>query len=472
MIGLRWLSPFERGAVQLFGPGLVIAVYTVLFWSLRIKYWSVTHEAPFSDIADYVAVGQNIAHHFFFGENEAQVAYFTPVTPSFIAVSMILGGAHFETVFRIIVQSVAFAGSLVLAYEILKLTGRGWLAAAWLLLLALSKPSIFWSLKLGTEAVSEALLISSIGLVLRAIRTGSLVGAGFAGAVCLLLALNRPQFMPAILIAGVFWGCASVSSRGKKPLMPTPSRPVRMRLRDPARLLQAACFGLGVALAWSPWIVRNYVNYGAFVPTGTSGNESIIWEYGGAPIKITRYRELRLPDGSSLAEFGLDKIRERLASVPNDVARAPKIREYAIAWIMANIRDIPRLTLWHLKQLISERGANGLTKVSRTELFSSPTPGYSDPMTKVAWLNLFLIDKTPWICLLAFAGALILAMRYGLPGAMIICIWVIPWLSTALVIGYERAVESMISFGLWLALYAVVAVTLFLSRRSQGKADI
>src|SRR5689334_11149413 len=129
-------------------PVFVLSMYAVFFWGLRTYYWATTYEAPFSDIGDYVYVGQNIAQHFFFGISSQLVAYWTPVTPSFIALAIFIGGEHFEMVFRVLIQAIAFAGSILLANEIVRMTGRGWLGAVWLLLLALSKPSIFWSLKL------------------------------------------------------------------------------------------------------------------------------------------------------------------------------------------------------------------------------------------------------------------------------------------------------------------------------------
>src|SRR5256885_13568603 len=128
-------------------PTFVVFAYAIVFWGLRILYWRVTHEAPFSDIGDFVRLAQQITHLFYFGVGESLATYWSPVTPSFIAMSMVLGGANFEAVFRVLVQAVAFGGSLVLAYEIVKMTGRGWLGGAWLFVLALSKPSIFWSLE-------------------------------------------------------------------------------------------------------------------------------------------------------------------------------------------------------------------------------------------------------------------------------------------------------------------------------------
>jgi branched-subunit amino acid transport protein len=182
----------------------VLVAYALTFWGLRVSYWATTSEAPFSDIADYVWVGQNIAHDFYFGTTDTFYSYYTPVTPSFVAIGIVLGGAHFEVVFRVVVQALAFLGSVNLAYEIVQLTRRGWLGAALLFVVALSRPSIFWSLKLSTESVSEALLLSSLGVVLRGVRTRSLLTMTLAGMLFLLLALNRPQFFPSVFLVTSF----------------------------------------------------------------------------------------------------------------------------------------------------------------------------------------------------------------------------------------------------------------------------
>src|SRR4051794_31828483 len=50
--------------VRAFRPALVVGIYAALFWGLRAYYWTTTYEAPFSDIGDYVYVGQNIVQHF------------------------------------------------------------------------------------------------------------------------------------------------------------------------------------------------------------------------------------------------------------------------------------------------------------------------------------------------------------------------------------------------------------------------
>src|SRR6476646_6371602 len=69
---------------------------SVLFWYLRLVYWKETHEAPFSDIWGYVATGDNIARHFFFGWDETHQTYYTPVTPTLIAIAQLFAQIRFE----------------------------------------------------------------------------------------------------------------------------------------------------------------------------------------------------------------------------------------------------------------------------------------------------------------------------------------------------------------------------------------
>ena len=152
-------------------------------------------------------------------------------------------------------------------------------------MIALSRPSIFWSLKLATETVSEALLIVSVALVLCCIRTRSIALALVAGAVCMTLALNRPQYFPgAILVAG----CLAVAA-----------------FRERRRAALAGAFVIGISLAWAPWLVRNYTHYGAPVLFSTTGYYTTIWENGAGPLRPGAYTELPLGDGSFIREFGV-----------------------------------------------------------------------------------------------------------------------------------------------------------------------
>lgn len=463
---------------------VVLAIYTLLFWGLRLRYWSVTHEEPYSDIIAYVQIAQQIAQNFFFGQSQQYYAHWTPVTPSFIAVSMLLGGANYQSVCRVLVQSVTFLATLLLAYELAKLTGRRWLGLAVLFIVAICRASIFWSLKIGTEGVSEALFLSSLALGLRTVRLNSPLAAIFAGAACILLALNRPQFFPSVVVAAGFLALGAVPFHrwaGRPGLVGRLASRLELRKLapwfDPAtrgnrrRLLTAICFGLGIMIVWTPWLVRNYAHYGAIIAFNTSGTDTFIWEYGGGPIKPGRYTELPYGDGKVLREFGLHRIQQDLRKMPNDLVRWYEVRAIATAWVRANWMDIPRLMFWRLKRYVAYNGASGLTTVPREQLFPQGPPAYQNPAGPISTVENILIDKSPWAVVLALCGALLLLWRSWLPGGFILGIWFMPWPVLSFLISYERTVESMISFTLWLALYFAAEMAIWLSRGTRAQVE-
>lgn len=421
--------------------------YLVLFWGLRGAYWTSTYEAPFSDIADYVWVGTNIASQFLFGASEQLYAYYAPVTPTFIAIARWLGGGHFEATFRLLVQAITFCSALLLAYELAMLTGRAWLGWALPFIVALSRPSIFWSLKLSTEPVSEALLLATVGLTLRALRTRRAATFLVAGAAAIAVVLNRPQFLPSVVVLGA----ALLALRPRR---------------------NAVLFALGVGIVWSPWIVRNALHYGALVPLSTSGSEILLWEQGVSPVKVGRYDALQVGDLTLRVEGGFSEVRRALDTQPTEVDRMRLVRRIWLAWAVANKWDLHRLYVARLKRLVFENGASGLTQVPRSPLFAAP------PLVLQAgspsaprWLEAILLDKSPITCLLALGGTVVLLVRHRVTAAAIASFAVLPWFVLATLTSYERTVESMISLTLWLALYGASAIVIMIAPwRPRGAA--
>ena len=68
------------------------------------------------------------------------------------------------------------------------------------------------------------------------------------------------------------------------------------------------------------------------------------------------------------------------------------------------------------RNFISQNGASGLTTVPRDALF---------PRAPV--LDLFLLDKSAVVWLLAFFGAILMTVRHGVAGAAVTAIWLTPW---------------------------------------------
>lgn len=421
---------------------IIVAAYTAVFWGFRLVYWNTVAEAPFSDMLGYICVAREILLHFSFGCDEATYAQWTPVTPTFMAVAYLLGRDHFYIVYKVLIQSICFAGTALLAFELALLTGRKWLGVALLFVVALSRPSIFWSLKLSTESLSEALLICSAALVLRCIRVRSIPLALFAGMVCMILALNRPQYFPGAVLVACCLAAFAIFRR------------------DRVRGMQAAVFILGVVVAWSPWLVRNYRHLGGPVLFSTSGYYTVIWEHAAGPVRPGAYTELKLEDGTVLSEFNLEKIDAILHGLPNDYERQVFLRKAAMAWYKANLWDLPPLLVARFQNFISRNGASALTVVSRETLF-----GQTPLELPVALLNIFLLDKSSVVWILAFGGALLLTVRTGLAGTALLALWLTPWPFLTILIGYERMVEPMISLTVWLAVYFAAEAILWISQR-------
>jgi hypothetical protein len=130
----------------------------------------------------------------------------------------------------------------------------------------------------------------------------------------------------------------------------------------------------------------------------------------------------------------------------------------ARAWYAANWMDLPRVFLWRLKNIIAFNGASGLTKVSRDHLFLSLTPGYNNPYAPISWLDVILLDKSPLICFLGLLGLAFFAWSFPAQGLVMTSLAVAPWFMAALVIGYERTVESLIAITIWFALFGLTEI--------------
>jgi hypothetical protein len=431
----RWLTRHERSAVK---DTVILVALCAAFWILRISYWKTNTEAPFSDMADYVEVADNIVSSFTFGVARAPT-YFTPVTPSLIAIAKLISPGHFQAVFQCLTQLLAFVGMLALAREIRLLTGQRFLALALVGIVAFCRPSIFWSLKIATEPLGEALLYLASALILATLRTQRFSLSLASGMCSLLLGLNRPNYLPGILLV---LAALAVCTRT------TQLRPLRS-LALPAVFL-CGFFGL-----WLPWVARNYLNYGDLVPTSSSGYLAMLWEEGGAPLRPGRYESLTLADRSKFSEFGLNNVLEAWRKRPTPAERTRFIKMLSSAWLAENWTDLPRVMAWRLRQIVSNRSADGLTKLSREELFLSPQTGVRFPYWDAAWINVILLDKTPTMCLLSLVGLGYLLVRFRYAAIALTGLLVVPWIAAAGVIANSRYVESLVAFDIWFAFFGI-----------------
>lgn len=445
-----------HGHLDVGRPSVVFAVFCALFWGLRLYYWSHNVEAPFSDMADYVEAADNIRRSFTFGLPQ-HPTFLTPVTPSLIAITKLVSAAHFHAVFQFVTQLLVFVGVLALAREIRLLTGHAFLAFTLCGIVAMCRPSIFWSFKVATEPVCEGLLYLTSALVLATLRTQRCSLSFAAGACCLLLGLNRPNYLPGISL--VFVAILVRTGAGRLPRPDRADSGRGQRLFGPTsrvrRVALPAMFLCGVLALWWPWIARNYVNYGVFLPTASSGYLALVSEQGAGPLRAGRYRSLTLADGSEFSNFGIMNVIQAWKSLPTPAERLRFLRMLASAWLAENWTDIPRAMVWRLRHMLSSRSADGLTKLSREELFQSRRTGVQSPVLDAAWINVLLLDKTPTVVLLSLVGLTYLLVRFPCVGLAFTGLLFVPWLGAAAVIALSRSVESLVAFDTWLAFFAV-----------------
>src|SRR5690348_17220573 len=117
----------------------------LIFWICRLYYWHITYELPFSDIDDYVRLGQRVALHFDFRWDSFWIAYKAPTFPLLLAINFKLFGLENLAAWRFFQTILLLSSLLWLCREIAILAKRHYWGIALLWIVALSKSSIFWS---------------------------------------------------------------------------------------------------------------------------------------------------------------------------------------------------------------------------------------------------------------------------------------------------------------------------------------
>jgi 4-amino-4-deoxy-L-arabinose transferase-like glycosyltransferase len=221
-----------------------------------------------------------------------------------------------------VVQAALLAGVVPLLYYVGR---RGWSPTVGLLaalIFALYPFSIFWSRYLATENLLVVVYAALAALLVSPSQAGA--WRTLAGGVVLGLALlTRPT---AILVALglLLWLVLVLSGR--------------------ARLVRPALLVVGAALALSPWIVRNYVEYNQFIPLtsgfGSSAGGYVFWisnnEYTARPGE----RWGRYVPAETLPEY-----REYVSHADNPALLDRKGYEYGLRYLTTHPQDVPVLLL-------------------------------------------------------------------------------------------------------------------------------
>jgi len=385
---------------------LTIGLALVVFWTVRVQYWSSVSEPLFSDMADFEHIALGVASNWDFRHDAFWESYRPPGVPLMRAAVMGVFGRDADLfAWRWVLGLFTFGGLCWMAYEIARATRRPWLGAAFLSTVALAKGSIFWSAKMSSEAPAEALLYYGIATSLLAARTRRASVFTLAGMVYAALLLTRPNFValalvcPALLLA-LEW---------------------RSRTECRTMLTRVLALGLGLAVVWSPWLVRSYRLYGHVVPLTTHGPFAFFWELGTVRVD--------LGDGQVVTTNEDQLITHARVRFRSDYTAAVHAQELVTRWLTDNWRAFIPIVWERVRRGVTDR-SEGLTQVSRTDLFPD-------------WRNRLLIDKTPLAIVSGIAGLLLLSILFP-PLTLVLVSCLGPWFFATLISGYGRYLDPMV----------------------------
>ncbi|MFN8389548.1 MAG: hypothetical protein U0136_04595 [Bdellovibrionota bacterium] len=397
------------------------SVAFVVFWLLRVAYWDTTYELPFSDMQDYETIARHILSSWSFQMDGFWQTYKAPVLPLLRAAELFFFGESFRT-WQIFQAVLTCAGLFWLATEIRLACRRTWPAAALLIVVALSRPSIFWSLKLSSEGVAEALLYLSSAAALCAWRRNTLLSFLCCGMIFSTAMLNRPNFMLSVAL----FPAAVVVRRSF-------SNTTLAGGRSIFGLLTA--YALGIVLLWAPWLIRSYRLYGHVIPFVTAGPTSFI------------YGVWEVPAENEQGEIKNITWERMLAEAPGRFHNDYEFYVYAQKaighWFRVYGSQYPSTVLRWMKEGLVDRNVQ-LTKVSRLDLL----PGEADRI---------LFDKSPLPIISGIVGLALLTFTVAPALGLIALLSVPAWLFACCLQGNPRFLEPMIPIFLygnvgWIAL--------------------
>jgi len=380
----------------------------IAFWILRIYYWLITKEIPFSDMADYNSIALKILHNLDFSHDSFWQSYQSPGLPALRAIQMaflgqsLIGWQIFQTL-------ILFLGLVWLVYEVRKQTKSWWLSLSLLWIVALSKSSIFWSYKIATEGIVEAFSYLAIASTLFSLRMRKRSAFFLTGIVYAILLLIRPNFFiitPLFIFMFIIQSLYSKNVISKKKIQET--------------FVLLGFFSLGIFLLWSPWLFRSYSLYKHIVPFNTHGAYTFLWEIGNVEVKM---------NNKIVRTSVQDLQNEAPKKFSNDYAAYTYAEGIVSKWLSKNFNQYDDLFIKRLYSSSVKRDIY-LTKVSRIQLYPNV-------------VNNILIDKSVLFILLGFIGLLVLTIQFKYFYIFVI-IGIAPWLGSLLALGYPRMFEPSI----------------------------
>jgi len=250
---LRGLLGAEWAGRSCARAGLTPALVAVLVAGLAIRLlWVVIHPVtPVSDFAEYNKHAANLAGHGVYSDNLAyRDAFWPPGWPAVLALVYLVAGVH-PQIGAIAGTILEWGAIVVAAWAAIRLLAPRWATCA-VVAMCLYPGAIAYGPVLGTEHLAAVLFTTAVVLV--AFTRPAASTAFVIGLVEGALLLTRADYglATAIVLAVWFW-------RGR---------------RVHGILNFALIAILGALVCVGPWIARNALVFGEFIPTNTNGGET------------------------------------------------------------------------------------------------------------------------------------------------------------------------------------------------------
>jgi hypothetical protein len=418
----------------------------MIYWLLRILYFSATREQIFSDIGIYCNIADNILSSGYFGTSR-DYCYFSPGAPVAIAISKLVSRTAFASFYPYMIAFLAFIGVLLVARQISLLTRRAYLGVVYVFIMATLKPSVFWQLKLSTEGLAEALLQLSLGIALLVHRSRSIPLSFLCGSTIAWLFLTRPQYLLSVPFLLIFFWVIDCNATNARSLLSQSLQKSLAITRQPLKIFKTQrpfiAFCLGIVVLWGPWITRNYLHYHRVIPVSMAGAMTALWDYDLGPIIPNLYRSITLSDGTTVP-LTLEAMTQQRNKVANDLQYYDYLVELNRRWLRLNY---PYLWVPFISRSINELSANdagGLTTVSRDYLFPWQFKGYIVPYAQQSPLNIILIDKTPPLMIGGIVGLILFCRRYPHESLPLFGLVLVMWCVPGLTMGYPRVIDAVV----------------------------
>jgi hypothetical protein len=418
---MRLTSRQGATAVALFASALV------LFVVLRLIYWSHVSEEPFSDMADYIHWGRSWAAGDWMMEGQFWGgAYKPPGVPLLYAGVFALTGGQDVDHLRWVQLVISVFGLAFLAWQLVRASGTVLAGLLLILAVAFTKSSVFWSFKVGTEALSEALLYLSLGAALWVYRDSA---NPFKYLVLALITVFttfvRPNSLPLVGVLVLF------------PLFKLFGADKKQALRC------LTAYVVAVACVWTPWIARNYAYCGQFVPLSTQGPYTFLWELGNV--------NLPGPSGQRMVVH----VNQLQAEAPRQFANDCQASQYAMGlvklWIKENIASYPDFIKRRLLRYTTDRQID-LTRISRTQLHPALDP--------------VLVDKSQVQIAIAIVAALALSLFFTWARIILVAL-ATTLVFSALFLGDARMFEPFIPLFIFMTLAPAIPMWQWLRDKRQ-----